>query len=116
MRFESVPEMSAAAALAAVDAGALLLDVREEFEWERGHAPQALHIAMSELGEQVEALPTDRTIVCVCHVGGRSAMSRRIASQTRGTTPRASMRRAQCGVTVTAGWCHSGSSLGSGSV
>jgi rhodanese-related sulfurtransferase len=74
MRFESVPEMSAAAALAAVDAGALLLDVREEFEWERGHAPQALHIAMSELGEQVEALPTDRTIVCVCHVGGRSAM------------------------------------------
>ncbi|HET9187189.1 MAG TPA: rhodanese-like domain-containing protein [Acidothermaceae bacterium] len=74
MSFGSVPDMTAAAASAAVDAGALLLDVREDFEWERGHAPQALHIAMSELGQRVEELPTDRTIVCVCHIGGRSAM------------------------------------------
>lgn len=74
MSFGSVPDMTAAAAAAAVDAGALLLDVREDFEWERGHAPQALHIAMSELGQRVEELPTDRTIVCVCHIGGRSAM------------------------------------------
>lgn len=74
MSFGSVPEMSASAALAAVDAGALMLDVREDFEWERGHAPQALHIPMSELGQRVEQLPADRTIVCVCHIGGRSAM------------------------------------------
>ena len=74
MRFESVPEMSASAASAAIDAGALLLDVREDFEWERGHAPQALHVAMSELGQRVEELPRDQTIVCVCHIGGRSAM------------------------------------------
>ena len=74
MPLESVPEMSATAALAAVEAGALLLDVREDFEWERGHAPDAVHIAMSELGRRVEDLPTDRTIVCVCHIGGRSAM------------------------------------------
>jgi rhodanese-related sulfurtransferase len=74
MSFGSVPEMSASAALAAIDSGALLLDVREDFEWERGHAPQALHIAMSELGQRVEELPADRTIICVCHIGGRSAM------------------------------------------
>jgi rhodanese-related sulfurtransferase len=74
MRFDSVPEMSAAAASAAVEGGAVLLDVREEFEWERGHAPQAVHISMSEIGERVEELPADRTIVCVCHIGGRSAM------------------------------------------
>lgn len=74
MRFEAVPEMSPSAARAAVDAGAVLLDVREDFEWERGHAPQAVHIAMSELGQRVEELPADRTIVCVCHIGGRSAM------------------------------------------
>lgn len=66
--------MSAAAALAAVEAGALLLDVREDFEWQRGHAPYAVHIAMSELGQRVDDLPSDRTIVCVCHIGGRSAM------------------------------------------
>jgi rhodanese-related sulfurtransferase len=74
MRFDTVPEMSASAASVALEGGAVLLDVREEFEWERGHAPQALHIAMSELGERSEELPTDRTIVCVCHIGGRSAM------------------------------------------
>jgi rhodanese-related sulfurtransferase len=72
MRFDSVPELSATAASTAVEAGALLLDVREDFEWERGHAPQAVHIPMSELGQRVEELPTDRTIACVCHIGGRS--------------------------------------------
>jgi rhodanese-related sulfurtransferase len=74
MNFDSVPEMSASAASAAVEGGAVLLDVREEFEWERGHAPQALHMSMSEIGERVEELPSDRPIVCVCHIGGRSAM------------------------------------------
>ena len=56
-----------------VDAGAMLLDVREDHEWQAGHAPQATHLPMSRIGAQVAALPTDRLIVCVCHVGARSA-------------------------------------------
>ena len=56
-----------------VDGGALLLDVREDHEWQAGHAPQATHLPMSRIGAKVAELPTDRLIVCVCHVGARSA-------------------------------------------
>ena len=68
-----VPEVSAAAGAALVDAGALLLDVREDDEWAAGHAPQARQMAMSRIQAEYETLPTDRTIVCICHVGARSA-------------------------------------------
>lgn len=57
----------------ALRAGALLLDVREKFEWIAGHAPEAVHIPMSELSTRAAELPTDRLIACICHVGGRSA-------------------------------------------
>ena len=56
-----------------VGAGALLLDVREDHEWQAGHAPEATHLPMSRIGAEVARLPTDRLIVCVCHVGARSA-------------------------------------------
>jgi rhodanese-related sulfurtransferase len=55
-----------------VDGGALLLDVREDEEWDAGHAPEATHLAMGLVSERIDELPTDRTIVCVCRVGGRS--------------------------------------------
>lgn len=61
-------------ALTLIEAGALLLDVREQDEWDRGHAPQATLIPLSQLQSRAAELPQDRTIVCVCHVGGRSAM------------------------------------------
>ena len=60
-------------ALRLVDEGALLLDVREDHEWQAGHAPQATHLPMSRIGAEVAQLPADRLIVCVCHVGARSA-------------------------------------------
>lgn len=75
MRIDEAPDMSVHEADQAVKAGAFLLDVREDFEWEQGHAPDAVHISLSEIGGRVDELPTDRTIVCVCHVGGRSAMA-----------------------------------------
>ena len=56
-----------------VGGGALLLDVREDHEWQAGHAPEATHLPMSRIGAEVTRLPTDRLIVCVCHVGARSA-------------------------------------------
>ncbi|HEU5033990.1 MAG TPA: rhodanese-like domain-containing protein [Mycobacteriales bacterium] len=57
-----------------IDAGAMLLDVREDDEWLAGHAPQAEHMAMSRIQQDHQRLPRDRQIVCVCHVGGRSAV------------------------------------------
>ncbi len=55
-----------------VSAGAFLLDVREDDEWEAGHAPEAFHLAMGQIAERIEEVPADRTVVCVCRVGGRS--------------------------------------------
>jgi rhodanese-related sulfurtransferase len=67
-------DVSAADAVRMQRSGAVLLDVREDEEWSAGHAPGALHLPMSRLVERVAELPSDRTVVCVCHVGARSAV------------------------------------------
>ena len=56
-----------------VDAGALLLDVRNPDEWQAGHADGAALIPMGGLTERQEELPTDRDIVVICKSGARSA-------------------------------------------
>lgn len=66
-------EVSALEGASLVEAGALLLDVREDDEWAQGHAPHALSLPMSRLRAGYESLPKDRQIVCICHVGARSA-------------------------------------------
>lgn len=66
-------EVLATEAQQLVEEGALLLDVREDVEWQAGHAPQATHLPMSRINASVAQLPPDRLIVCVCHVGARSA-------------------------------------------
>ncbi|MFN8621219.1 MAG: rhodanese-like domain-containing protein [Chloroflexota bacterium] len=60
------------------DAGALLLDVREQDEWDAGHVPGATHIALSELASRVGELPTDKTILVICRSGNRSLQAREI--------------------------------------
>jgi rhodanese-related sulfurtransferase len=67
-------EITASAADEQIRAGAFLLDVREDDEWQDGHAPAAVHIPMGELSARSGELPADRTIICVCHIGGRSAV------------------------------------------
>lgn len=58
------------AAATAADGLVLLLDVREDGEWEEGHAPDATHLPMSRLDPKL--VPTDRPIVAVCRSGNRS--------------------------------------------
>ncbi|HEV2888634.1 MAG TPA: rhodanese-like domain-containing protein [Jatrophihabitans sp.] len=72
MHPDSIPEVSAAETVELLNGDAVLLDVREQHEWEAGHAPQARHLAMSELAGRVSEIPTDVAVVCVCHGGGRS--------------------------------------------
>jgi rhodanese-related sulfurtransferase/glyoxylase-like metal-dependent hydrolase (beta-lactamase superfamily II) len=69
----STPHASARACKARVDAGALLLDVREPDEWESEHAPDAVLIPMGQVDSRQGELPRDREIVVVCRSGGRSA-------------------------------------------
>jgi rhodanese-related sulfurtransferase len=52
--------------------GALLLDVREDDEWEAGRSALATHISLGEVPDHVEDLPRDRVIVCICRSGARS--------------------------------------------
>jgi rhodanese-related sulfurtransferase len=52
---------------------ALILDVREDDEWAAGHIATALHVPMQSVPSRVAELPTDRRVVVVCKVGGRSA-------------------------------------------
>jgi rhodanese-related sulfurtransferase len=51
----------------------LLLDVREQDEWDAGHIEGSVHIPMAELGARQDELPQDRPIVAVCRSGNRSA-------------------------------------------
>lgn len=67
-----LPEIDASAAIAAVDQGAVLIDVREQGEWDAGHAPQAILLPMSELDDRLDELP-DGELLIVCHSGMRSA-------------------------------------------
>jgi rhodanese-related sulfurtransferase len=56
-----------------VPAGAFLLDVREDDEWAAGHAPDAVHVRLGELGARVTELPQDRDVYVICRSGTRSA-------------------------------------------
>lgn len=66
-------ELSPTEALDLMGTGAVLVDVREDHEWVAGHAPQATHMAMSRAQAEHARLPRDVPVVCVCHLGGRSA-------------------------------------------
>jgi rhodanese-related sulfurtransferase len=68
-------ELAPTEALRLIEAGAVLLDVREDHEWAAGHAPDATHMAMGVLAAEHSRLPRDRPIVCVCLAGGRSALA-----------------------------------------
>lgn len=60
------------------DAGALLLDVREDDEWATGHVPGAVHIPLSTLADRVSEVPTDQTVLVICRSGNRSQEGRDI--------------------------------------
>jgi rhodanese-related sulfurtransferase len=57
---------------AAVPDGAWLLDVREDDEWAAGHAPQATHIPLGQLGDRAREVPLDQDVYVICRSGARS--------------------------------------------
>ena len=56
---------------------AILLDVREQDEWDAGHIEEAQHIALSILGLVAEErIPNKKTqIILCCRSGGRASMA-----------------------------------------
>ena len=66
----SLEHVTAEEAIELANEGATLIDVREQWEWDAGHAPQATHIPMGSLGDHLDELPMD--VLIICHSGGRS--------------------------------------------
>ncbi len=65
----AVPEVMSAE----LPAGVYLLDVREDDEWTAGHAPDAVHVRLGELGARAAELPRNRQVYVICRSGTRSA-------------------------------------------
>ena len=55
----------------------VLIDVREDHEWERGHIPGAIHIGRGILERDVEKSFADKNVPLVLYCGGgyRSALA-----------------------------------------
>lgn len=66
------PQVTVDQAIAMLRAGAALIDVREDEEWQAGHAPDATHIPLRQLGATVSRMDRARPLVIVCRSGRRS--------------------------------------------
>ena len=71
-------DIGPAEASARWQAGAVLLDVREDAEWAAGHVPGAIHIPLGQLASRVAELPAGQPILVICRSGNRSQEGRDI--------------------------------------
>ena len=55
--------------------GLMLVDVREDYEWEAGRPAGALHIELTTLGENADRIPQDRPVAFICLAGMRSGQA-----------------------------------------
>jgi molybdopterin/thiamine biosynthesis adenylyltransferase/rhodanese-related sulfurtransferase len=52
---------------------AVLIDVREPYEWNQGHLDGATLIPMGQLHRSLDSIPRDRDVILYCRSGSRSA-------------------------------------------
>ena len=74
-----------AAALFAGPDAPLLIDVREESEWNEVHIPGALLLPLSQFVARQEEIPAGRALIMQCRSGGRSGQAA-LALRTAGRT------------------------------
>ena len=72
MSDEELPEVTPEEAIALVAEGTILIDVREQDEWDAGHAPDARLVPLSQLQDRLAELPESARFLVVCHSGMRS--------------------------------------------
>lgn len=63
------------------NADAVLIDVREDFEWQMGHAEGARHIPLKQLPDHLDELPRSAPLYLICATGNRSANAARYLKQ-----------------------------------
>ena len=78
---DGVPEISVEALHQRLTSGAdvQVVDVREDWEWARGHIAGATHIPLQQLPDRLSELDAARDVAFICHLGGRSALATRFA-------------------------------------
>ena len=60
----------------------LLVDVREQHEWDAGHAPAALHVSLGTVAErlgEITSAADGRPVAFICRSGSRSAQASDVA-------------------------------------
>ncbi|MDO5015053.1 MAG: FAD-dependent oxidoreductase [Clostridia bacterium] len=55
-----------------VDQGAVIIDVREKFEFANGHLKNAINIPLSEIRERLDEIPKDKPVYLYCRSAQRS--------------------------------------------
>lgn len=59
--------------LAALGESAIIIDVREDGEYEQVRVPGSTHIPMSDFVTRIAEVPKEETLYIMCAAGGRSA-------------------------------------------
>ncbi len=58
-----------------IDAGAVVIDVREESEYAEGHIPGAVNVPLRTLTDNLDKIPTDQPVLVYCASGHRASMA-----------------------------------------
>src|SRR3954447_7598905 len=67
-----MPEVTAPDAKQLIDAGAQLVDVRTDVEFEAGHIPGAQHVPLSDIQAESANFDREKPVVLYCRAGNRS--------------------------------------------
>jgi hydroxyacylglutathione hydrolase len=62
-----------------IDDGYEIVDVREDWEWKKGHLPGARHVVLNSLLSNPRAVKFRDQTIFVCQVGERSAVASEMA-------------------------------------
>jgi rhodanese-related sulfurtransferase len=85
-----------------------VVDVREDWEYRRGHVPTSLHVPLNQLPRRVGNLPVGERIAVICESGSRSLSATEFLAA-RGFEDVASVRGG------TSAWIRSGRPVARGS-
>ncbi len=69
-----------------IGAGAQLVDVREQNEWDAARIPGAVLKPMSALNDWYEDLPRDVDVILMCRTGNRSGKITQVLAEQAGFT------------------------------
>jgi len=74
-KMSGVKSMNAAAYMQMRNQPHTLIDVRQQGEWESGHAAKAMHIPLGEIKQRMGEIAKDKPVIVICASGTRSSMA-----------------------------------------